>query len=388
MRFQRDYFQKEFAKTDVVAICQDIVPMKTINPPGDETNLAKYCQAYLIRLGFEAELLPHSDERASVLAHLKGTGQTAGVLICAHMDTVPLGEVSWQHDALGGEIFDGKIYGRGASDMKGGLAAALAAARVIVESGVSLQGDLWIALTAGEEVDFLGAKLIASHREVLPLQVLLIPEPSSNEIYLAQKGALWLEVEMRGRTAHGSMPDLGVNAVEIMAQFIQRLKLLEFPFQPHPLLDSYTAAVTTIHGGIKMNIIPDRCCVTIDIRTVPGQNHVKMLNQIRGVLKELEKAAPGLKTKIDVVKDLPAVVTAENHPKVIPVLEAARAVSGREVPIKGVRYFTDSAVLAPAWNIPMIICGPGHASLAHQPDEYVEINLLQEAVEIYTLAIA
>lgn len=372
------------SENDVVSLCQDIVRINTINPPGNEAELAKYCLVFLKNLGFDVQYINHSESRASVLACLKGNGKTKGVMICAHMDTVPLGESAWQHDALSGEISNGKIWGRGASDMKGGLAAILAAAKELVESGLKLNGDLWIGLTAGEEVDFLGAGELAKHNEMLPLQVLLIPEPSSNEIFLAQKGALWLEVIIEGKTAHGSMPDLGINAVEIMADFIACMKQLEFPYQPHPLLDRYTAAVTTIQGGFKVNVVPDQCSVTIDIRTVPGQNHANMLNQVRGLLNTFKKDYPGLKTWVKVMKDYPAVVTDPDDPAVLTMLKTAGIVAGHDVPIKGVRYFTDSAVLAPAYNVPVIICGPGHADLAHQPDEYVEIGLLRKAVEIYT----
>ncbi len=246
-------FKKGFEKVDVVTICQDLIRISSINPPGDELNIASYCGDFLRHLGFEVNLIRHSEKRASVLACLKGSGQVPGVMVCGHLDTVPIGAIPWQHKPLGGDITDGKIWGRGTSDMKGGLASFLASAQVIAESGFSFQGDLWVGLTAGEEVDFLGAIEISKHFEVLPLQVLLIPEPSSNDIYLAQKGALWLEVGMEGKTAHASMPDLGINTVEIMSQFITQFKSLKFTYLPHPLLDGCSSAVTTIKGGEKIN---------------------------------------------------------------------------------------------------------------------------------------
>jgi len=271
--------------------------------------------------------------------------------------------------------------------MKGGIAAILASAQELVKSDFAPQGDLWVGLTAGEETDFLGALEISKHREVLPLQVLLIPEPSSNEIFLAQKGALWIEIGMEGKTAHGSMPDLGINTVELMSQFIHQFKTLVFPFQPHPLLDACTAAVTTMHGGEKINVIPDECYSTIDIRTMPGQSHKVILDQIANLLKNLEESTPGLKTKTKILKDYAAVETDFKNPILKPIHAAASSVLGSEVPIKGVRFFTDSAVLTPVWEVPMVLCGPGHTELAHQPDEYVEISLLKQAVEIYSLAL-
>jgi succinyl-diaminopimelate desuccinylase len=376
-----------FEPVNVVAICQDLIRINSINPPGDEITIANYCTDFLSRLGFEIKLLQHSEKRASVLGCLKGTGQIPGVMVCGHLDTVPVGAIPWKHEPLDGEIADDKIWGRGASDMKGGIAVFLASAQGLVESNFSPRGDLWVGLTAGEETDFLGALEISKHREVLPLQVLLIPEPSSNEIFLAQKGALWVEIKMEGKTAHGSMPDLGINTVELMSQFIYQFKALDFSFQPHPLLDACTAAVTTVHGGEKINVIPDVCYSTIDIRTMPGQNHKVILDQIANLLKDLEDSTPGLKTKTKILKDYAAVETELKNPIVKPIHTAASSVLDSEVPIKGVRFFTDSAVLTPAWQVPMILCGPGHAELAHQPDEYIEISLLNQAVEIYSLAL-
>lgn len=377
-----------FEKADVVGICQDIIRMNSINPPGNELQVAKYCSEFLDNLGFEVNLLKHSDNRASILACLKGTGQVPGVMVSAHMDTVPIGKSAWKHDPLGGDISEGRIWGRGASDMKGGLAAALASANALVRSGFSPKGDLWIGLTAGEEVDLLGSNEIAKHREVLPLQALLIPEPSSNEIILAQKGALWLEVTILGKSSHGSMPDMGINAIEMMSQFISKLKSTKFSYKLHPLLDCYSMAVTTIKGGVKVNVVPDECSITIDIRTMPGQNHNDMLNEISSILTKLEQLNPGSSTRINVVNNYPAVETNPDDPRILPFREAVSPVVCKRNAYKGVNFYTDSAVLTPSLNVPMIICGPGNTELAHQTDEYVEIDLLNEAVKIYTLAIA
>ena len=120
---------------------------------------------------------------------------------------------------------------------------------------------------------------------------------------------------------------------------------------------------------------------------MPGQNHKVILNQIDNLLKNLEEFTPGLKTKTKILKDYASVETELKNPIVNPIYAAASTVLGSEVPIKGVRFFTDSAVLTPAWEVPMVLCGPGHAELAHQQDEYVEISLLKQAVEIYTLAL-
>lgn len=215
----------------VVELCRDLVRLRSDNPPGSERAIAEYCASFLDRQGLETRLISHSDTRASALACMRGRqgGQKPGLLICSHIDTVPIGAGEWLYDPFGGEIAEGKIWGHGASDMKGGLSAALAAVAVLRAEGATLEGDLWLAMTAGEEVDFLGARAVAElGEEILPLRAILLPEPSDNQLYIAQKGALWVEVTLTGKTAHGSMPQYGVNALCMAVEVIRRLGQLEF----------------------------------------------------------------------------------------------------------------------------------------------------------------
>ncbi|NLH00003.1 MAG: M20 family metallopeptidase [Chloroflexi bacterium] len=374
--------------SDAVRLCSDLVRIRSFNPPGDEAQVANYCAQYLEGLGFEVRCLSHSDTRASVLARLPGTGEKPGLLICSHIDTVPVGVEAWQHDPFGGEIVDGKLYGRGASDMKGGLSAALAAVKTIVNRPEPLKGDLWMGMTAGEEVDFLGAREIARYRdELLPLQAILLPEPSDNKVYIAQKGALWLEVTFFGKTAHGSMPLHGVNAVLLAVEFLNRLHQLAIPFTAHPLLGEFTLAPTMIKGGMKTNVIPDSCSVTIDMRTVPGQSSDAILDQVGRLVNEITGETPGASSVVRVLNNFDAVTTPADHPIVSAFCRAASRVTGSQPAVAGVNFFTDSAVLTPALNVPMLICGPGKDELAHQPNEYVEVACLETCARIYSEAI-
>ena len=205
---------------------------------------------------------------------------------------------------------------------------------------------------------------------------------------LHKKAHYGSEIVLYGKSAHGSMPKFGINAIEIMSEFISRFQLLKFPFQPHPLLGEYTKAVTTINGGVKINVIPDECRINIDIRTIPGQDHVDIIEKIKILLKNLEESNPGLSSRVTVLNDYQTVETDIDDPVVLQIQKAIVSVLGRPALIKGVNFYTDSAVLTPSWKVPMIICGPGQAELAHQPDEYVDIHLLKQAVKIYTLALA
>jgi len=371
---------------DAVRFCQDLVRIRSANPPGDELLAAQYMASTLKKAGLEVELVNHISTRASVLARLRSDRKKPGLLLSGHLDTVPVGSGKWAHDPFQAEMAEGRVWGRGAADMKGGLAALMAAAQTLSEARVTLHGDLIIAATAGEETDSLGATAIAARPDLGPLQAVAIPEPSYNDVYIAEKGALWLELSTHGRTAHGSMPDLGQNAIMMMVALINELKKLAIPFKEHPLLGGFTQSVNTISGGLKTNVIPDQCVVTVDMRTVPGQDHRAIVQRIEDLIVDLSRRIPVFKASVSVINDRIPIETSPEEPVVQSFADVVAEVTGyRPVP-KGVRYYTDAVAFVPALKIPMIICGPGDARLAHQPDEHVEVAKLIEAARIYTLA--
>jgi len=376
----------EETEAEVVQVCQELVRLKSVNPPGNERGVAEYTARYLAKAGLAVELIDHDADRASLLARLKGSGEAPGVLYSAHLDTVPVGAEKWLHEPFEGEIADGKIWGRGSTDMKSGMAAIMVSAKILAKAKAALKGDIVIALTAGEEADSLGAIEVAKRTDLGPLQALIVAEPSANDIFVAEKGALWLEIATHGKTAHGSMPDLGRNAILMMVAFLTEFEKLEFPFTEHPMLGSYSRSVGTITGGVKTNVVPDYCAITIDMRTVPGQNHAKMVQQIEALFTQIQAKMPDFKASLTVVNDRPPVTTEVNDPAVIKFNTALAEATGKSTEPKGVRYYTDAAALAPVLNLPMIICGPGRAELCHVPNEYVDIDLLVQAVKIYTLA--
>lgn len=373
-------------EAELVEYCREMVRIKSVNPPGDEMAMAEYVANVLKSIGLEVKLLKHSSSRASVLAILRGSGQVPALLYSAHLDTVPLGAEQWIHEPFAAETLDGKIWGRGSADMKGGLAALLVMAKIMANSGLSIKGDLIFAITAGEEIDSLGAKSVASYPGLGPVQAIIVPEPSYNDIYIAEKGALWLEISTYGKTAHGSMPALGKNAVMMMVKLIKGLEKISIPFESHAMLGGFSMSINTISGGIKTNVVPDRCVVSIDMRTVPGQDHHDIMARFQGLIKDLGKHDPDFKAAIEISNDRPPIETSPEEPVVKMMVDIVADITG-ELPIpKGVNYYTDAATLTPAFKAPMIICGPGHPGLAHQPNEYVEIEKLVQAAKIYTAA--
>ncbi len=375
-------------EAEAVKFCQELVRIKSVNPPGDELQAAEYVASVLKGVGLEVELIRHSAARSSVLARLKGSGKKPGLLYNGHLDTVPVGLEKWTHDPFEGVVSEGKVWGRGSADMKGGLAALLVLSKALAEAQLPLQGDLIIAATAGEEVDSLGAMTMAARSDLGPVQAVVIPEPSYNDVFIAEKGALWLELTTQGKTAHGSMPEMGRNAIMMMVTLINELGRMSFPYKEHPLLGGFSQSINTIAGGVKTNVVPDQCAVTVDMRTVPGQDHRAILKQVEGLIEGLSKRAPDFKASARVTNDRPPVESSPDEPVVQAFADVVAEVAGERPIPKGVRYYTDAVAFVPALKAPMIICGPGDAKLAHQPDEHVEISKLLQASQIYTLAAA
>ena len=375
-------------ETDVVKFCQEIVRIKSVNPPGDELPAAEYVASVLKKLGLEVEVIKHSPTRASVLARLKGSRKKPALLYNGHLDTVPVGSEKWIHEPFDADLSEGKIWGRGTSDMKGGLAVLMAAAKALAEARVPLQGDLIIAATAGEEADSLGGTAVASRSDLGPVQAIVIPEPSYNDVYVAEKGAFWLEITTQGKTAHGSMPEMGRNAVMMMVALINELGKMTFPYKEHQLLGGFSQSINTIMGGVKTNVVPDQCVITVDMRTVPGQDHRSILKQVEDRIGDLSRRTPDFKASVKVTNDRAPVETSPDEPVVKSFGDVVAEVTGEKPVPKGVHYYTDAVAFVPMLKAPMIICGPGDAKLAHQPNEHVEISKLVQAARIYTLAAA
>jgi len=375
-------------EADVVKFCQEIVRIKSVNPPGDELQAAEYVVSLLKKIGLEVEVIKHSPTRASVLARLKSSRKKPALLYNGHLDTVPVGSEKWIHDPFEGVVSEGKIWGRGTADMKGGLAALMAAAKALAEARVPLQGDLIIAATAGEEADSLGATALAARPDLGPVQAVIIPEPSDNDIYVAEKGAFWLEFTTQGKTAHGSMPEMGRNAIMMMVTLISELGKIAFPYREHPLLGGFTQSVNTITGGVKTNVVPDQCVITVDMRTVPGQDHRAILKQVEDLIADLSRRIPDFKASFKVTNDRTPIETSPDEPVVQTFADVVAEVVGERPVPKGVGYYTDAVAFVPVLKAPMIICGPGNAKLAHQPNEHAEISKLVQTAKIYTLVAA
>jgi succinyl-diaminopimelate desuccinylase len=262
------------------------------------------------------------------------------------------------------------------------MAMALAAG-ALKRDGVRLKGDLIVAGVADEESTALGAKAWVDAGGLQGVGAIVIGEPSNLEVYIAEKGACWVEITTFGKTAHGAMPDLGVNAVMHMTAALHALTRLSLPFQPHPLLDKPTMSVGTIVGGQKTNVVPDRCRATIDMRTLPGMRHDDVVREIRQTLDGLREAIPDFQYELRVVADRAPVASDAGSPIVASVLSILEARGQPQTPKATPGFATDASVFQPASGAPFVIFGPGNPHVIHQPDEYVEIDNYLQSIGLY-----
>jgi len=366
-----------------IRLLTECVQLPTVNPPGNEKLAADWLAAHLERNGFSPRVDDLGGHRANIVAVLHGTGEKPALVFNGHLDVVPVGDTPWTHDPFAGVRENGRLYGRGTSDMKSGLMAMVMAAQALKQAGVRLKGDLILSGVADEETGALGAKSWVEAGGLDGVGAIVIGEPTNLEVYIAEKGACWLELTTYGKTAHGSMPDLGINAVMHMTTALHALTRLSLPFQPHALFDKPTMNVGTIVGGHKTNVVPDRCTATIDLRTLPGMRHEDVLQEIRQTLDGLREAVPQFSYELRVIAERAAVASDPQAPIVETVLAILAAQGRRETPKATPGFATDASVFQPASGAPFLIFGPGIPQLAHQPNEYVEIDTYLHSIELF-----
>ncbi len=364
------------ASVDPVSLTQQLVRFDTVNPASPELDCARFLAELLEEGGFRVRLHEFAPGRASLVAF---SAEMTGAPLCfaGHLDTVPLGAAPWKRDPFAGETDAGRLYGRGSSDMKSGIAAMACAALDLVRAGSLRTAGLTLVFVAGEETGCEGAAHLARTAGTLgKAGAMVVGEPTGGLPLVGHKGALWLEARTRGVTAHGSMPERGVNAIYRAARVVTALEGLRFDVPPDSLLGRPTLNVGTIRGGLNVNSVPDQAVIGIDIRTIPAQRHAQVRDEVGRALGPDVELAP--------LVDVPGVRTDENDPFIQTVFELVERRQGRRPAAASAPYFTDASILTPAFGgIPTVILGPGELVQAHQTDEYAEVRCIEETTELY-----
>jgi succinyl-diaminopimelate desuccinylase len=361
---------------DALSLTRELLRFDTVNPPGQERACTRHLGARLEGAGFAVAYHEFAEGRTSLVARLGGRGDAAPLCFTGHVDTVPLGARAGTRAPVAGEIDGDRLYGRGSSDMKSGVAAFVVAALRLAPRLASSPG-LVLVITAGEETACQGASHLARLDGALGRAgAIVVAEPTGNEPLVGHKGALWLRARTRGVTAHGSMPERGVNAIYKAARAVTALEAFRFDAAPHPVLGAPTLNVGTIAGGLNVNSVPDACTVEIDVRTVPEQKASALRDRFADHL--------GDDVTLEVVAAADALWTDPGHPWVQEVFDVVAPALGRRPGVAAAPYFTDASALTPAYDdAPTVILGPGELALAHQTDEWCSVARLAQAVDLF-----
>ncbi len=362
-------------------LLSDLVVINSVNPdlaPGSrgETEIARYIAGWLERAGLEVQLIEAAPARPNVVGMARGIGGGKTLLLNGHMDTVGTAGMSRPHDPV---VKDGRLYGRGAYDMKGGLAACIVAAAEAKKRG--LRGDVIVEAVADEEYASIGTQALAAR---VRADAAIVAEFTELQLILAHRGFVWLEVETEGKAAHGSRPDLGVDAIAKMGGVLVELEKLDRRLRANPthrLLGSGSVHASLIKGGQELSSYPDRCVLSIERRTIPGELPEQAEAELVQIVTEVGRVDPSFKASVRRGLDRSPLETGEDTLIAQTVQAAAIKVLGHSASIAGVPFWTDAAVLSGA-GIPSLLFGPAGAG-AHAVEEWVDLESVRVCAEVY-----
>jgi acetylornithine deacetylase/succinyl-diaminopimelate desuccinylase-like protein len=350
--------------------------MPANDPRAGEEQVAKFLSHIAARGGLNVERRQVFPNRHNVVARLSPQTVRRRIVLAPHMDTVG-------HASMPDGLFDprksgDRLFGRGACDTKGSVAAMLTALLSVARSPQRpRETEIVFAALVDEEVNQSGSRALV--REGFRADLAIVGEPTLLKVVTAHKGDLWLTLRTRGKAAHGARPELGRNAVHAMARIVDLLETKyrrQISRHRHPLLGHATVNVGSIRGGTQPNIVPDSCEITVDRRTVPGERDAKVIQEIRSLLKQ-----NALEGEVIDDKALAPCWPMETDPK-LPLVQALMRVAKQRAPV-GVHYFSDAAVFASA-GTPAVLFGPGDIAQAHTADEWISLRSLDRATDTLT----
>lgn len=369
-------------KGDAVGLARELVRIDSRNPslvPGapGEARVARALRDVLVSWGLQADVIDALPGRPNVVARLRGTSGGRSLMLNGHLDVVD--SKGMTHEAWAGEIRDGYLYGRGASDMKAGVAAMCAAA---AQLDAPLAGDIVIAAVADEEYASAGTRAIVTSG--IRADAAIVTEPTRLSIMPAHKGFVWIDVTTRGRAAHGSRWDLGVDAITHAGLLLSELDPLTASYEQrqHPLLGRASMHASLIEGGTGMSTYPDRCLLRLERRTIPGESRDAVLEEIQTACRRVRAAHPSFQADVQVTLEQQPSDVSVNAP-IVQQLDAALRAEQLSVTTAGMSAWTDAALLNEA-GIPAICFGPGDMSLAHADAEYAAVQEIEQATRVLT----
>jgi succinyl-diaminopimelate desuccinylase len=368
---------------EVLRYARALIAAPSENPGGTEDEAVEVAKGILAGLGAESRVVRSEEGRPNLVARV-GSGERPRLVWNGHLDTVPAGDLAqWSTDPFGGEVVDGRLVGRGASDMKGPIAAALGAVAAIRRAGIELAGTLDLHLVADEEHAGIHGTKVLLGEGLVDQDAAVVGEPTEMEVALAERGGAWVIAVARGKGAHGSTPHLGVNAIVSMSRFVLRLPEV-LPERTHPLTGPPTVNVALVAGGSAPNVVPDRCEVEIDRRTVPGEDdREEVLEPFRRLVEKVAAEDPDVDIEISLKDWTPAAETTGDSAIASRSRDAIAAETGGEPPFVGFTGITDARYYINDAKIPTVILGPGTLKVAHMPNESIGVDELVTGARSY-----
>lgn len=374
---------------EAIGFLRDLVRVPSVNPPGDVAAAIALCDDKLREAGFATRTETLEPTKPNLIAEI-GSGGT-GPTLCfnAHVDVVPTGEASaWRHPPFAAELVDGRVYGRGAGDDKASVTAQVMAALALARSGVNLSGRLVVNEVADEETSgAAGARFVVEAGHVRP-DLVIVGEQTLNRVCVGEKGSGGVEVLVSGRTAHGALPWEGANAVEAMARIVASLQTDLWPKlaeRTHPYFHPSSGSVNLISGGVKNNVVPDRCTVVVDRRLVPGEDPADARREIEVLASDAVSGMSGITVEVRSPWETRAATMTDPDSSLVRAMLLANERLGLSTEPTGFSMASDGRFFAAAGH-PTIIYGPGDPRLAHVPDEWVGVDEVLEATRAYALA--
>lgn len=376
----------------LVATTQRLVRARGQNPPGEEAETVAALAEVAVERGLTATATEVAPGRDNLAVRTRADGDGSGLLLLGHTDVVPLGD-GWTTDPYGGELRDGRIFGRGSTDMKGGLAACVEAMTVVRAHadalGATLSGPLDLLATVDEEEAGTGIQALV--RDAAPARYLgcITAEPTDLQTVIAARGDAYLDITVGGVAAHSGRPDDGRNAIYGAARIIESLRAWhhELAAEPHPLVGPATFNVGLVDGGQGTSIVPARCRLQVDRRLLPGEDPAAVEAAARRRIAALDLESDGLTVDLSLPMSMPGFETDSQNPFVLALDESLQIAGGPGEPLGGWTAACDGGFIARDWGVPVVVLGPGSVNeQAHRPDESVGVEEITTAARAYALA--
>lgn len=363
-----------------VEILADLISIPTYQ---DSEVAIEYLSKRLERYGIRYHVDLYEGCKYNLVAEVNSRKPGKTLILNSHIDTVPPGNYGWSRDPFKAEAHEGRIYGLGACDAKSSLSAMVAAFEAIAETGVLSVGKVVLAAVSGEETGGLGTQIALT--EGLTGTAVIIGEPTRIIPRVAHKGVLRCYVDVKGKAAHASTPELGINSISKMAKIVLALDELAKSVKAYSdeICGSASLAITMIEGGRTLNVVPDSCRISIDRRLVPGEEEEQAFSELKSVIENRNVWDYPFGASVSKLRFLPPSKTDPNHELVLAARRAIRAVTGTDPGCGGFEASCDMTFFSNRAMIPGIILGPGDLALAHQVDEYVEEREVRLAADVY-----